>query len=191
MQPHDSKEPRILPAVHQSSHGPYPDQISRDEGRAEGNEVATTFSPHTGPRTKRAVIVAVIVLSVCLVFVTILRLLHSHSIDRAGEAVYSTPPPVDVVVARAATAGQDLVLPGETAAWYETNIYARVNGYVSMWLVDIGDHVKKGQVLAIIETPELDAELQAARAIKVFALSDCCPAGRSRIQQNNQRALLR
>jgi RND family efflux transporter MFP subunit len=56
------------------------------------------------------------------------------------------------------------VLPGETAAWYETTIYARVNGYVAKWLVDIGDHVRKGQVLAVIETPELDAELQAARA---------------------------
>jgi len=71
---------------------------------------------------------------------------------------------VDVVIARPATMGQDLVLPGETAAWYETTIYARVNGYVAKWLVDIGDHVKKGQVLATIETPELDAELEAARA---------------------------
>jgi RND family efflux transporter MFP subunit len=56
------------------------------------------------------------------------------------------------------------VLPGQTAAWYETTIYARVNGYVGKWLVDIGDHVNKGQVLASIETPELDAELAAARA---------------------------
>ncbi len=39
-----------------------------------------------------------------------------------------------------------------------------MNGYVAKWLVDIGDHVKKGQVLATIETPELDAELNAARA---------------------------
>src|SRR6202011_2754322 len=70
----------------------------------------------------------------------------------------------DVIVARPASVGQDLVLPGQTAAWYETTIYARVNGYVAKWLVDIGDHVKKGQVLATIETPELDAELAAARA---------------------------
>ena len=59
---------------------------------------------------------------------------------------------------------KDLILPGQTAAWFETTIYARVNGYVAKWLVDIGDHVKKGQVLAIIETPELDAELNAAKA---------------------------
>ena len=105
-----------------------------------------------------------IVLALCFVIVTIARLLHSYSVARAGDAAYFAPPPVDIVIARPASMGQDLVLPGETAAWYESTIYARVNGYVSKWLVDIGDHVKKGQVLAIIETPELDAELEEARA---------------------------
>ena len=57
-----------------------------------------------------------------------------------------------------------LTLPGETAAWYESTIYARVDGYVGNWNADIGDHVKKGQVLATIETPDLDAQLAAAQA---------------------------
>ena len=61
-------------------------------------------------------------------------------------------------------AGQGLTLPGETHAWYESTIYARVTGYVAKWNVDIGDHVHKGQVLAEIETPELDAQLVAAQA---------------------------
>jgi RND family efflux transporter MFP subunit len=126
--------------------------------------VSTTFSPQTGRRTKRGVAFAVMALTVVFVVVVILRLEHSHSVARAGETAYSTPPPVDVVVARPASQGQDLVLPGETAAWYESTIYARVNGYVSKWLVDIGDHVRKGDVLAVIETPELDAELEAAKA---------------------------
>jgi RND family efflux transporter MFP subunit len=55
-------------------------------------------------------------------------------------------------------------LPGETAAWNETAIYARVNGYVAKWFADIGDNVTAGQTLALIETPELDAELLAAKA---------------------------
>jgi RND family efflux transporter MFP subunit len=59
---------------------------------------------------------------------------------------------------------QRFTLPGETAAWYTSTIYARVNGYVAQWSVDIGDHVKKGQVMALIDTPELDAQLAAARA---------------------------
>jgi RND family efflux transporter MFP subunit len=103
-------------------------------------------------------------LALLFVLVCIVRLLHSHSVAKASETAYSAPPPVDIVVARPANQGQDLVLPGETAAWYESTIYARVNGYVSKWLVDIGDHVHEGQVLAVIETPELDAELEAARA---------------------------
>ena len=57
-----------------------------------------------------------------------------------------------------------MTLPGETDAWYESTIYARVDGYVGAWNVDIGDHVKKGKVLAAIETPDLDAKLAAAQA---------------------------
>ncbi len=73
-------------------------------------------------------------------------------------------PRVDVVIAEAAPATQSLVLPGETAAWYDSRIYARVNGYVHKWYVDIGDRVTNGQTLATIDTPELDAELVAAKA---------------------------
>jgi RND family efflux transporter MFP subunit len=73
-------------------------------------------------------------------------------------------PVVEVIPAEAAPATWNLKLPGETAAWYDSKIYARVNGYVGKWLVDIGDHVEKGQVLATIETPELDADLAAAKA---------------------------
>jgi multidrug efflux pump subunit AcrA (membrane-fusion protein) len=73
-------------------------------------------------------------------------------------------PVVEIVPAEAAPATWSLKLPGETAAWYDSKIYARVNGYVAKWLVDIGDHVEKGQVLATIETPDLDADLAAAKA---------------------------
>src|SRR5262249_51473918 len=48
--------------------------------------------------------------------------------------------------------------------WYESTIYARVDGYVGSWKADIGDHVHKDDVLATIDTPDLDAQLTAARA---------------------------
>jgi RND family efflux transporter MFP subunit len=134
------------------------------EHRSEHEAVSTSFDPETGRRTKSAVVVAAAFLLLCFAAVIVVRYFHAHGVAKAGETAYSTPPPVDVVIAQPATAGQDLVLPGQTAAWYETTIYARVNGYVAKWLVDIGDHVKTGQLLATIETPELDAELQAARA---------------------------
>jgi RND family efflux transporter MFP subunit len=143
-----------------SARGEYPDQVSR----SEHDEVSTDFDPGTAQRTKRGVLIAAAILGLGFLIISVVRFVHARSVAHAGENAYSAPPPVDVVIAQPAKAGQDLVLPGETAAWYETTIYARVNGYVARWLVDIGDRVKKGQVLAMIETPELDAELEAARA---------------------------
>jgi RND family efflux transporter MFP subunit len=161
MPPHDPDHPAASPPLSENpSHSKYPDDVSG----AEHDEVSTDFDPDTGRRTKKGVRMAATFLVVCCLLVIVVRFFHAHAVAKAGETAYSTPPPVDIVIARPATLGQDLVLPGETAAWYETTIYARVNGYVAKWLVDIGDHVKKGQVLATIETPELDAELEAARA---------------------------
>jgi RND family efflux transporter MFP subunit len=155
--PADRAPPSLGPARSRSD---FPDQVARDEGGA----VSTGFSRETGRRTKRGVGIGIMALVLLVVIVCIVRFMHSHSIALAAETAYSAPPPVDIVIAKTADRAQDLVLPGETAAWYESTIYARVNGYVSKWLVDIGDHVHKGQVLAVIETPELDAELEAARA---------------------------
>jgi RND family efflux transporter MFP subunit len=160
-EPHDPEHSAVRPTLSANpSHSRYPDEASR----SENDEVSTNFDPETGRRTKAAVGIAAALLVFCFVVVIVVHYLHAHSVAKAGETAYSTPPPVDIVIAQPAKLGQDLVLPGETAAWYETMIYARVNGYVAKWLVDIGDHVKKGQLLATIETPELDAELQAARA---------------------------
>lgn len=58
----------------------------------------------------------------------------------------------------------ELILPASIQALRETTIYARTNGYLKRWLVDIGDKVTAGQLLAEIETPELDQELQEAQA---------------------------
>jgi len=67
------------------------------------------------------------------------------------------------VTVRRASPTQSIPLPGAARGWYESTIYARVSGYVDQWYVDIGDRVTKGQVLATIETPDLDAQLQAAQ----------------------------
>jgi RND family efflux transporter MFP subunit len=161
MQPHDPQHPSSAPLVDDDrARSEFPDRISR----GEHEQVSTGFTPGTGRRAKAGVVMAGAILLGCFLIVMVLRLLHAHGVAKAGELAFAAAPPVDVVIARAPKAGQDLVLPGETAAWYETTIYARVNGYVAKWLVDIGDHVQKGQVLAAVETPELDAELEAARA---------------------------
>ncbi len=73
-------------------------------------------------------------------------------------------PSVDVAHPDLSSAGQHLVLPGDVAAFYEAPLYARVNGYLKSWSADIGAHVKRGQILGIIETPDLDQELAQAEA---------------------------
>jgi RND family efflux transporter MFP subunit len=149
MHPHDGAPPAELP-----------DDVSRTEEGA----VSTEFEADTGRRLKTGAAIAAGLLILGFLVVGAIRYFEERGVAKAGEGAYARPPPVDVIIARPATVGQNLVLPGQTAAWFETTIYARVNGYVAKWLVDIGDQVKKGQVLAIIETPELDAELAAARA---------------------------
>jgi RND family efflux transporter MFP subunit len=145
---------------HDPARSEYPDRVSRSESDA----VSTDFVPDTARRTKKGIAIAAAVFVLAFVIVSVVRYVHARGVASAGESAYSAPLPVDVVIAEPPKVGQDLVLPGETAAWYETTIYARVNGYVAKWVVDIGDRVNKGQVLATIETPELDAELEAARA---------------------------
>ncbi len=63
-----------------------------------------------------------------------------------------------------APGSEALVLPGSMQAYYEAPIYARTNGYVRAWYTDIGTPVKKGQLLAEIETPEVDQQLGQAQA---------------------------
>jgi len=135
-----------------------------DTQDVDSHAVSARFDPHTGERLKRGAIIAAIVLGVAFVVVSIDRFVKSRSVARATQQANSAAPLVDVVTAQAVGAMQQLVLPAYTAAWHESTIFARVNGYVAKWFVDIGDRVHAGQVLALIETPDLDAELAAARA---------------------------
>ncbi len=73
-------------------------------------------------------------------------------------------PTVAVVFPREGAPTQELVLPGNTQAFSDAPIYARTSGYLKRWYFDIGAHVQRGQLLAEIETPEVDQQLQQARA---------------------------
>lgn len=135
-----------------------------DAQQAEGPAIPSTVPPGTGRRVE---ILAVIAIAALLIGFVVAETSRSQSRERlamATESRAAMAPSVVVARVQAAPSVAGLSLPGETAAWYESTIYARVNGYVGQWFVDIGDHVEKGQVLAAIETPELDASLAAARA---------------------------
>jgi RND family efflux transporter MFP subunit len=109
---------------------------------------------------------AVVLIAVLLVGFFVVQHRRTEEADALNEqAVARTQqaPTVDVVAVDYAPATQSVSYPGETRGWYESTVYARVNGYVEKWFADIGDRVKKGQVLATIDTPDLDAQFQAAQ----------------------------
>jgi membrane fusion protein (multidrug efflux system) len=99
-----------------------------------------------------------------------------RKIGQSGELAAATKdlavPSVLVARPEHAPVESDLVLPGNVQALREASIYARVNGYLKRWLVDIGTQVKEGQLLAEIETPETDQQLNQALAIQAQAEAD-------------------
>jgi RND family efflux transporter MFP subunit len=80
------------------------------------------------------------------------------------ETAESAIPTVTTVTAEHSALGEELVLPGAVQAFVEAPIYARTSGYLRSWNTDIGTAVTKGQMLAEIETPEVDQQLSQARA---------------------------
>lgn len=92
------------------------------------------------------------------------RLAREKALAAATEAVEDKLPVVDVAPVRRSPAKTELELPGNLQAEIETPIFARADGYLRKRLVDIGDRVRKGQLLAELETPELDQQLSQARA---------------------------
>ena len=74
-------------------------------------------------------------------------------------------PTVVVIHPKRGDPEQEIVLPGNIQAFEDAPIYARTNGYLKKWYVDIGGHVRSGQLLADIDTPEVDQQLQSARGI--------------------------
>jgi RND family efflux transporter MFP subunit len=90
------------------------------------------------------------------------RVLARSSLSK--ETAESAIPTVVTVTAQASALGEELVLPGAVQAFIEAPIYARTSGYLKSWNTDIGSQVTKGQLLAEIETPEVDQQLSQAQA---------------------------
>ena len=81
-------------------------------------------------------------------------------------------PVVATIQATTANSTEEITLPGTIKAWHEAPVYARVDGYIKQWYVDIGDKVKTGDLLAVIDAPELDAQFRQAEADLTVALAN-------------------
>jgi len=119
-------------------------------------------NPH---RSRRSWIIACAIL---LLFAGILaygissRLRHDATVR--AETTQMSLPSVSVATPERSAQLQEIVLPGNVQPFTSAPIYARTNGYLKTWYADIGAHVKKGQLLAVIETPEVDQQLQQSRS---------------------------
>jgi RND family efflux transporter MFP subunit len=92
----------------------------------------------------------------------ILERVHTSAALR-GETADLAVPSVTVVAPKQASQSQEIVLPGNVQPFIQSPIFARTNGYLEHWYFDIGAHVKKGQLLAVIASPEVDQQLQQAQ----------------------------
>lgn len=113
---------------------------------------------------RNVIMVAIII--VCLVAVVasgILSRLHASK-ALAAETNQLAAPTVMVVTPQLGSPQQEILLPGNIQAFVDAPIYARTNGYLKHWYFDIGAHVRQGQLLADIESPEIDQQLIQAQA---------------------------
>ena len=125
-----------------------------------------TPPPPLPPATPRKALLMIgmvlLALAIGAVITLVSRIRNSRVL--ADETVQTSVPTVSVVHPIAESADEELVLPGTMQAYEESPIYARTNGYLLRWYKDIGSRVNKGDLLAEIDTPEVDQELMQARA---------------------------
>lgn len=124
---------------------------------------------------------------VALAAAIVFGLLRRSSKTRALKDETTANSLLDVAVTRPTLAGaaSELQLPGNTQAYNDTPIYARTSGYLKQWFFDIGANVKKGQLMAIIETPEIDQQLQVAEANLKSAQADLALANTTSARYQN------
>ncbi len=110
------------------------------------------------------IILGIIALGSLLALGILPRLNRRAELQAAAKAAKDTLPAVNVTNAHRANPSSNLVLPGSVIALNQTTIYARTTGYLQRWLVDIGDRVQQGQILAEIDSPETDQQVDQAKA---------------------------
>jgi RND family efflux transporter MFP subunit len=118
----------------------------------------------SGGRVAAIGAVAVVVLGVAFVFGWLPRHRAREALEQDSKEVAAGLTRVEVVTPKVLSSDRAMALPGSTQALQETIVYSRADGYVKKWYVDIGDKVKDEQLLAELETPEIDQQLEQARA---------------------------
>lgn len=122
-------------------------------------------------RTLKRVGIGAAVVAVAIVGIGVASRINATN-ELRHVAADASIPTVAVVTPQSSGEGDALVLPGNVQAYNSAAIFARTNGYVRRWLADIGDHVRAGQPLAILDAPEVDQQLAQAQADYQTALAN-------------------
>jgi multidrug efflux pump subunit AcrA (membrane-fusion protein) len=155
---------------------------TRDEEQRRQEEEAHKRKMH------RILLWSIVGVVVLFLLVFLLGYLPRHKrnkeTEQQAQAKKNAKPVVEVIPVKNAPPVGDLSVPGTTIPLTQANVYARANGYLKKRYVDIGDHVHQGQVLATIDAPDLDQQVDQARAALRQAQSQLA-------QQQSQLALTR
>ncbi len=135
----------------------------------------TDAQPAKGHRRLRLVAICAVIVALAVAAFGILGR-HKDDADLKRWTEDQAVPSVAVISPQRGVGGQELVLPGDIEANFQAPIYARISGYVKMWYQDIGAHVKAGQLLAEIDTPDLDQQLMQVKADLAVAKSNAALA---------------
>lgn len=128
---------------------------------------AIAATPTRPPRLRLAITIGLGLAVAAVVIGLSLRSVESRSLVKWTDA--QLVPTVQTIEAGASSGSQSMTLPGHLDAWISAPIHARVGGYLKSWNADIGDKVKAGDVLGVIDTPELDQQYEQAKAELVRA----------------------
>ena len=140
-----------------------------------GSEQLKRENPKVSPGSLLMVVVVVLIVLAALAIFGILRRMHAAT-DLKKYTDTDSAPTVSVQLPVLQQSANEIVLPGNMQAFTMAPIYARTTGYVKAWYHDIGSHVSKGELLAVIETPELDQQLVQAKADLATAQSNAAIA---------------
>jgi RND family efflux transporter MFP subunit len=140
-------------------------QERRDDHPQPANE-AHGAPPDAPPLSGRAAVFTIVILLILAVLLAVAGIvprvraretLKEQTNTLAAPDVIANPP-------QAGKTGQEIILPGNMYAYSDASLFARADGYLSKWYFDIGAHVRQGQLLAVIASPEVDQQLLQARA---------------------------
>jgi RND family efflux transporter MFP subunit len=135
------------------------------EDRQIGEQTLPISNVGAGKRSrKRWLVLAIAVIAVATLLVSGIWSRVKAGATLRAETAQAALPAVSVVSPKQTAPADEIILPGNVQPFITSPIYSRTNGYLKKWYFDIGAHVKKGQLLAVIETPEVDQQLQQARS---------------------------